>query len=83
MTYDGHRRDRHYVVIKPGTTWGETAYGLKPTDDFTFSPRAPDKGDAVDLVVSDETYRLLVLQRERRKQFGGSRPRKIRPPWQR
>jgi hypothetical protein len=84
VTYKGHKRGRDYVVIDPGTVWGEKAYGLKPTDDFTFRPPSPSEEDRLSVVVSDETYRLLVLQRERRRQMAGSRPRKIKaPPWKR
>jgi hypothetical protein len=84
VTYDGRRRGRDYVVIDPGTLWGEKPYGLKPTDDFTFRPPSPAKGEQLSVVVSDETYRLLVLQRERRRQMAGSRTKKIRAPsWKR
>ena len=84
VTYDGQRRGRDYVLIDPGTLWGEKAYGLKPTDDFTFQPRSPSKGDRLSVVLSDEAYRLLVLQRERRRQMASSRTKKIRAPsWRR
>lgn len=86
VTYDGNRRGgRDYVIIEPGSLWGEKPYGLAPTDDFMFQPRGPDKGDHLAVVVSDDVYRLLVLQRERRKQAASTtrRKRRVRPPWPR
>lgn len=82
VTYDGNRRGgRDYVVIEPGSIWGEKAYGLAPGDDYTFQPRGPEKGDRLSVVVSDDVFRLLVLQRERRKQEASPTRRKVRPPW--
>lgn len=55
------------MLLQPATAWGEKAYGLKPTDDYTFFPKDPQKGQKVDLRVSAETLRLLQLQRNIRQ----------------
>lgn len=80
VTYDGRRRGREYVTISPHSLWGEKAYGLKPTDDYRFA-EPPSKGQPAQLSVSDETLRLLVLQRNIRKD--NARTRKRGPRWRR
>lgn len=83
VTYDGRRRGREYVVIEPLSVWGERAYGLKQTDDYRFSKPSPSQGDRVDLVVSDETFRLLTLQRNIRKDNARAGRRRGGPRWRR
>ncbi len=83
VEYDGRRRGREYVVIEPGTIWGEKAYGLKPEDDYRFDPPAPSKGTVVQLHVSDEALRLLRLQRNIRKDNARAHRPRTGPRWRR